>query len=124
MLKAIILFTALLLSFSSTAHALTATITWDPVTTYADGAAIETGKVVKYEVFRALQSNLSDALKVNTAELTSTSLVDSSLTPNKTYFYFVRAYLILDNPGPNSDIASFRTFPPGKVGKVTIVVTN
>lgn len=111
-------------AFPEPALALNGNISWDPVTTYVDGVAIESGKTVYYEVFRATKADLSDAVKISPADHQTTSFTDTSLTPNKTYYFYVRAYLVPSNPGLSSDSVFLRTFPPGKTGRVVVVVTN
>lgn len=116
-------FIALLLVMPAQAQ-LKATVSWDPVTTYSDGVEIEAGKTVFYEVFRASKADLTDAVKLTPADYQSTTFLDPALGPNKTYYFYVRAYLVAANPGASSDPVFLRTFPPGKVGRMVVVVTN
>lgn len=122
---AFLLLVATTLFLPATAEAqLKGSLSWDAVTTYTDGVAIEAGKTVFYEVFRATRADLSDAVRISPADHQATSFQDTSLTPNKTYYFYVRAYLVSSNPGLNSDTVFLRTFPPGKIGRVVVVVTN
>lgn len=114
---------ALLLTVSSS-YALSAPsveIVWEPVTSYEDGAPVEEGQVVKYEVWRSQNSSLTAPIRV-ASDLTSVRYVDSTVTPKNTFYYWVRAYLIDGLFGADSDAASARIWPPFKTKISAIAV--
>jgi len=102
--------------------ALKVTVTWTAVTTYEDGEPLEEGTVVKYSVFRGMKPDLSDGAQL--ADVAETTYIDSDVTPNKTYYYGVQAYIVESLPSTMSDIDSVRTFPPGKPQSVEGVVSK
>ena len=96
-------------------------LAWDPVTTYEDGVAIEAGKVVKYDVWRATSSTLVGAIRVG-FDITLTTYSDTTVVPKNTYYYYVRSYLIDTMPSGNSNTASARVWPPFRTTIQSITV--
>jgi hypothetical protein len=103
--------------------AASVSLTWDPVTTYADTVPIEVGEVVKYDVWRDTNSNLSGAIRL-AFDLTATNYSDASVVSKNTYYYFVRAYIVDTVPSDRSNVASVRIWPPFKPVIRSIVVVK
>ena len=63
-------------------------ITWDPVSSVADGTPVV---AVTYNVYRSADMRGSDRVRLNQAPLEATRFVDGGLDPTRTYLYAVAA---------------------------------
>ncbi len=68
-------------------------LTWEPVTTRADGSAYS--GFVGYNLYRGTEKGMHDEAPLNKEPLRTTTYRDTGVENNKTYFYFVRA---VDSP--------------------------
>jgi fibronectin type 3 domain-containing protein len=90
-MKKILAALAMLFAFSSIGFSQTApkaTVTWNAVTTSTNGTTI-TG--VTYNVYRGVQANGSDGVKLNGSPITVLTYVDNTIDSTTVYYYAVSA---------------------------------
>lgn len=66
-----------------------ATLKWNPVTTYVGGSPISTSVV--YNIYKS-SNGTNFVLTASDLALSTTQWIDSSVIPNKTYWYYVTAF--------------------------------
>lgn len=94
------------------AQALQANLSWSAVTTFSDGTSIPSGTTVNYDVYRATQASLANAIKLNGAPITTTTFSDLLISTGNTYYYFVRSYINSALPSSNSNVVIVITLVP------------
>jgi len=121
-MKKFILILFLVLAFSVPGFSLQANFNWVAVTTYSDGSAIPAATTVFYDIYRGTLANLSDAAKINSSGITAVSYSDTTIVTNKSYYYFLRAYVNPALPSANSNVINLTTLTPQAPGSFTGVI--
>lgn len=101
---------------TASAAGTTVTLSWNAVTTYTNGAAVNPLDAIKYRIFR-------NGVQVGTDQ-SGTSYTDSGLTNNLIYNYSVEAVNSCSNPGPRvSALSTNATACVGLTGQASLTVT-
>lgn len=87
------------------------TVSWPAVTQYEDNSPVGTD-IVKYDVYRSLNSDLSAAVKLTATSITNLTYTDNSITVRNNYYYFARSYVSPSNTSSNSNNIKVNTHPP------------
>jgi hypothetical protein len=121
-LSGVVLLSALLLA--SVASAETYQLSWDPVTQYTDGSAIEDGKTVMYTVYWTTDSTLASGLKTLASSITTSSKTFDpaveGMTSGTVVYFTAKTVLstgegsVLSDPYPWT-VSKTKPNPPGRM---------
>jgi hypothetical protein len=77
---------------------------------YVDGTPIDSGVLLKYTVYRASRSDLSNAVSVGTTD--KLIFYDRTAVRKTNYWYYVRVFIVAGKEGPESNVVRFYTTRP------------
>jgi len=100
-----LLWVGVLAALALPAFAETRTISWNPVTTYTDGTAIETGKTLSYSVYWTTDPGLGSLRTIGTSLATTSATFDPTaqgMTRGGTVYFTAKAVL---NTGEESALS-------------------
>jgi len=109
-MKSIICALLLLVLSGGCLSAATVSCSWFAPTKYVDGSQIEPGVALKYSIYRAQRSDMSDAVKIGWTD--KLIFYDTSAARKTNYWYFVRVYIVDGKEGPESATSRFYTNRP------------